>query len=228
MRKLLIALVVLAVLFIAADRIGAAVAANQISDRLAATYGLPEKPGVTITGFPFLTQVASGNYQQIDVSASQVQADGATLHDLNVRLMGVHAPISAVFGSSSSTVTADRAAGSALVDFATVQRRLPHGFRLAPDGGNLMVSGQLSYHGISVPVSATVTLAVSGAGIRVTPKDVTIADGLSLPGSYVSQLHTVVPLGNFPLHLHLTSVQVTPDGLRVGAAARNVQFAGTG
>jgi LmeA-like phospholipid-binding len=227
MRKLLIALVVLAVLFVAADRIGAAVAANQVSDRLAATYGLSEKPGVTITGFPFLTQAVSGDYQQIDISANQIEADGATLHDLTVRLTGVHAPISQVFGGSSGTVTADRATGSALVDFATVERRLPPGFRLTPDGENLMVSGRLSYHGISIPVSATVTLAVSGAGIRVTPKDVTIADGFSLPGSYLAQLRTVVPLGGLPLHLHLTSVRVTPDGLRVGAAARNVQFAGT-
>jgi Flp pilus assembly protein protease CpaA len=35
--------------------------------------------------------------------------------------------------------------------------------------------------------------------------------------------------GKPPLHLHLrlTSVHVTPDGLRIGAAARHVQFART-
>ncbi len=226
MRNLLIGLVVLAVLLVAVDRIGVAVAENQISGRLATAYGLPAKPGVTITGFPFLTQVVAGDYQQIDVSASQIQADGATLHDLTVRLTGVHASVSQVLGSGSSMVTADQAAGSALVGFGTVDQRLPHGFRLMPDGKNLRVSGRLSYQGLRVPVSATVTLGVSGAGISVTPVTVSIPGGLSLPVSaYSSRLRVVVPLSALPLHLHLTSVHVTPGGLRIGAAARNVQFA---
>ena len=109
MRKLLIGLVALAVLLVAADRISVAIAENQISDRLTSAYGLPDKPGVTITGFPFLTQVAAGDYHQIDLSASQVPADGATLRDLSVRLTGVHATVSQVLGGSSM-VTADRAA----------------------------------------------------------------------------------------------------------------------
>jgi hypothetical protein len=241
MRKLLIALVVLVLLFVLVDRIGVAVAENQISSRLATAYGLPENPGVSITGFPFLTQVVSGNYQQIDVTASQVQANGVTLHDLNVHLTGVHATVSQILGSGSSTVTADRAAGTALVDFATVTQRLPQetqvslggqnlnlsGLQLSPDGKNLKLSGTASYLGISAPVSATAGLSVSPSGITVTPEDVTVAGGLSIPGSAISRLHFTVPVSNLPLHLHLTSVQVTPDGLQVGAAARNVQFART-
>ena len=212
MRKLLIALGVLVVLLIAIDRIGVVVAENQISDRIATVYGLSEKPGVSITGFPFLTQVISGNYQQVDVTANQIQADGATLHDLNVHLTGVHATISQLLGSGASTVTADRAAGSALVDFATVNQRLPHGFRVTSGGQNLTVSG-------------TVNLSVSADGITVTPQNVTIPGGISLPVADLSQLRFVVPLSNLPLHLHLTSVRVTPGGLRISAAARNVQFA---
>jgi len=227
MRKLLIGLVALAVLLVAADRISVAIAENQISDRLTSAYGLPDKPGVTITGFPFLTQVAAGDYHQIDLSASQVPADGATLRDLSVRLTGVHATVSQVLGGSSM-VTADRAAGSAMVGFGAVGQRLPGGFRLRPDGKNLSVSGTLAYRGARVPVSATVALGVSGTGISVTPVRVRV---LGLPGlsmsAYSSQLRIVVPLSTLPLHLHLTSVHVTQDGLRIGAAARDVQFART-
>src|SRR5437660_166996 len=102
MRKLLIGLAVLVVLLVVADRISVAVAENQISDRLSSAYGLPDKPGVTITGLPGL------------------------------------------------------------------------------------------------PVSA-----------------------------YSARLRVVVPLATLPLHLHLTSVHVTPDGLRIAASARHVQFART-
>jgi LmeA-like phospholipid-binding len=224
MRKLLIALAILVVLFIAIDRIGVVLAEDQIASRIATAYNLPADPGVSITGFPFLTQVVTGNYQQIDVTADQVQADGATLHDLNVHLTGVHATIGQLLNSGSSTVTADRAAGSALVGWATVDQRLPHGLRITPDGKNLKVSGTVSYRGLEVPVTGSVALGVSGSGITVTPENVSLPGGISLPVSSVSQLRFVVPLGNLPLHLHLTSVQVTPGGLRIGAAARNVQF----
>jgi hypothetical protein len=54
-----------------------------------------------------------------------------------------------------------------------------------------------------------------------------IPSGIGLPlSAYSTRLRVVVPLSLLPLHLHLTSVHVTPGGLRIGAAARNVQFAG--
>jgi hypothetical protein len=223
MRKLLIGVAVLAVLLVAADRISVAVAENQISDRLTSAYGLPGKPGVSITGFPFLTQVAAGDYGQIDVSASQVPADGATLHNLDVRLSGVHATVGQVLGNGSSMVTADRAAGSAMVGFGAVDRRLPGGFRLHRSGKNLSVSGKLAYHGAQIPVSASVALGVSDSGIRVTPVRVDVP-GLPV-SAYSSRLRIVVPLSSLPLYLHLTSVHVTPRGLRIAASARHVQFA---
>jgi LmeA-like phospholipid-binding len=226
MRKLLIGAAVLAVLLVTADRISVAVAENQISDRLTSAYGLPHKPGVSIAGFPFLTQVAAGDYRQIDVSASQVPADGATLHNLNVRLSDVHATVGQVLGNGSSMVTAERAAGSAMVGFGTVDRRLPGGFRLHRDGKNLTVSGRLAYHGAHIPVSATIAIGVSDSGIRVTPVRVDVPGIPGLPVSaYSSQLRIVVPLSTLPLHLRLTSVHVTPDGLRIAASARHVQFA---
>jgi hypothetical protein len=242
MRKLLIALVVLAVLFVAVDRIALVIAEDEISSRIATAYSMPVAPGVSITGFPFLTQVVSGNYQQIGVTADQIQADGVTLHDLNVHLTGVHASISQLLGSGSSMITADRAAGTALVDYKTMQQRLPQqaqvslggqdltvsGIQLSPDGNNLKLSGTASYQGFSAPVSATAALHVSPSGITVTPENAAVAGGLiSIPGSAISRLHFTVPLTGLPLHLHVTSVEVTPEGLRVGAAARNVQFART-
>jgi hypothetical protein len=226
MRKLLIGVVVLVVLLVAADRIGVAVAENQIAARLQTAYGLPAKPGVSITGFPFLTQVVVGDYAEIDVSVNRVEANGTPLHDLNIRLTGVHATIGQVLGSGSSLVTADQAAGSAVVAFATVEQRLPRGFRLSSDGKNIRVSGKVNYHGLHVPVTATVALRVAGTGIRVRPVDVTIPGGIVLPATaYSSELGVTIPLGALPLHLHLTSVQVTAGGVRIGAAASNVQFA---
>jgi hypothetical protein len=90
------------------------------------------------------------------------------------------------------------------------------------------VSGRLAIGGARIPVSATVAVGVSGSGISVTPVHVSVPGVGTLPSSdYSSQLHVVVPLSTLPLHLRLTSVHVTPEGLRIGAAARHVQFART-
>lgn len=229
MRKLLIAFAAVVVALVAVDRISVAVAENQISDRIEAAYGLPAKPGVSIQGFPFLSQVVTGDYSEIDVSASHVPAGGVTLQDLHARFMGVHASVSQVFGSGSSTVTADRATGTAIVAYAEVDRRLPAGLRLHPagqGGRRLAVSGTVDYQGTRVPVAATVTLGVTAAGIKVTPVHITAFGqaGLTTPAQD-SRFAVVVPVTALPLHLRLVSVRAGSGGLRIGAAARDVHFA---
>ncbi|HZB29380.1 MAG TPA: DUF2993 domain-containing protein, partial [Streptosporangiaceae bacterium] len=68
MRKvLLVLLFVLIIVVIAADRVGVAVAQDQIAKQVAAQNDLPSKPDVKIHGIPFLTQAIGGNYQRIDV-----------------------------------------------------------------------------------------------------------------------------------------------------------------
>ena len=67
---------------------------------------------------------------------------------------------------------------------------------------------------------------VADTGMRAPPTS-SLPDTLRFfpSAAYSSQLHVVVPLSALPLHLRLTSVRVTPDGLRISAAARHVQFA---
>jgi hypothetical protein len=225
MRKLLIALIVVAALFVAVDRIAVAVAQNQISDRIAAAYGLPDKPHVTIAGFPFLTQVAQGDYGRVDVSVGKVSADGAMLRQLRAHFNDVHASLSQLMGKGSSTITAGRAAGSATVPFAVIDQRLPSGLTVRPDGKDLKVVGTLVIRGVRIPLSATLSLSATSSGIMVTPVHVSNPGLGLLTGSLYSSLGFVVPLSTLPLHLRLTSVLVTPSGLEVGAAARDVHFA---
>src|SRR6266700_2999745 len=228
MRKLLIALASLAVLLVTADRVSVMIAENQISDRIAAVYSLPAKPAVTIEGFPFLTQVLTGEYSRVDVSADRVPADGMTLRNLRAQFSGVHAALSDVLGRGAASVTASDASGSAVVALGQVGRRLPGGVRLRPAGKNLDVSGTFHYQGSRLPVSATVAVGVTDSGLKVRPVRVRLPGGASLPaGAYSSQLGAVIPLGVLPLHLRRNSDQVTRGGLRIGAAATDVHFART-
>lgn len=228
MRKLVISLAVLIVLLVAADRVAAAVAASKVSDRVAASYQLPAKPAVTIQGFPFLTQVLAGDYRQIDVSVPRVAVGSIQLTQLHAQLSGVHAPLGALLRGGMSTVTADRASGSAVIPYGDLGGFLPHGLTLSRAGRDLRLSGSVRVLGLRVPLSATATPSMTGAGIKVTPGTVRVPGGLSLPaGAVAGRLGgVVIPLTDLPLHLQVGSVAVTSSGLLAGASARNVEFTG--
>jgi DUF2993 family protein len=229
MRRFLVLCLVLVILLVAADRISVYVAQRKVASRVASAYRLSATPAVTIRGFPFLTQVLAGRYAQVDVALDSVTADGVQVRDLRARFTGVHAPLVSVLGNGAGTVTADEATATALIPFASVQRRLPQGITLAADGGELRLSGRLGYQGLQVPVSAAVSLRVTPAAIEVSPRDITIGGTLPVPaGPLGSRLAIAVPVRDLPMHLKVTSVRVTREGFQVYASARGVEFENAG
>jgi hypothetical protein len=93
MRKLLIVVIVLIGLFVAADRIALLVAERQASKTIATAFSLPQRPGVSIHGFPFLTELISGNYQQVDVSVKSLTRNDVPVQNLDAQFTSVHAPV---------------------------------------------------------------------------------------------------------------------------------------
>lgn len=227
MRKFIIGLAVLVALLIAADRAAAAVAETKISDRLAASYRLPAKPHVSIQGFPFLTQVLTGRYGQVDITAARVAVGRITLTRLQARLDGVHAALSQLLHGKMSTVTADRASGSVVIPYGQLAGWLPHGVTVSEAGRVLRVAGDVHVFGTRIPLSGTAVPSVTASGIKVTPQSFTLGSGISVPaGTLAGHLGVLVPLTNLPLHMRIDSVAVTAAGLRAGATARHVLFSG--
>lgn len=226
MRKLGVALLILMILFVVADRAAVAIAQHKISDRVASAYDLQARPAVRIRGFPFLTQVLAGRYGAVDVSLGRVVANGVAVSRLDARFTGVRAALGQVLGQGASTVIADHATATALVPLAALRQRLPRGLALRQDGQRLRLSGTVGYLGASFPVSATITPAVSPSGITLSPRDITIGGSVKVPlGAVAGGLGFIVPLGPLPLHLKVTSVSVGPGGLHVTASGQDVRFA---
>lgn len=219
MRKFLIALPILVILLILIDRASVLIAEREISTRVQSSYDLPARPGVSVHGFPFLTQVASGQYQQINVSIKAASADGVQLRDIQATFTGVHASLSLLLGQNSGQVTASRATGTALIPFSQVQQRLPRGIRLAADGSGLRVTGRTGLG----PIQGTARLGVTRSGISVTPERLTVG-GVSA-GTLAARFTFVIPVGELPLHLFVTGVRVTPAGLAVAATGHDVPLA---
>jgi len=225
MRKLLIVVVVLAGLLVVADRVAVVAADRQVASRVQSAYNLSSKPSVSVQGFPFLTQVASGDYHQIDVSIGSLSTDGVQVNGLTAQLSGVRAPLSDLLGHGSSSITATQVTGSGTVPFSSVRSHLPRGVQLSQDGEALRLAGTVSYLGVTVPFSADATLAPDGSGIAVTPTRISVASGSSALSSVIAgQFRFVVPVTGLPLHLAVRSVSVVPGGVRVGASAADVAF----
>jgi hypothetical protein len=218
-RRFLIVLLGLVVLLVVIDRAGAFIAEREISTRVRSAYDLPETPHVTVRGIPFLTQLISGNYQEIDVSIASAKADGVQLRDISARFTGVHASLSLLLGQNHGHATASHASGTALLPYSQVRRKLPPGIKIAPDGSDLRVSGASALG----TVRGVARLAVSGSGITVIPQRLTVA-GVSA-GSLVSRFTFRIPVSGLPMHLSVTGVHVTQGGVVVDVAAHNVVFA---
>lgn len=219
MRKLLIVIPLLIVVLIAIDRASVLLAEREIGTRVQSAYDLPSRPSVSVHGFPFLTQVASGNYQQIDVSIKTAKADGVQIRDIHARFTGVHAPLGLLFGQDSAHVTASQATGTALIPYSQVERRLPDGITLGADGSSLRVTGKTPLG----TIEGTAKLSVTKSGISVSPEHITVG-GVSA-GALASRFSFVIPAGALPLRLSVTAVHAGRDGLVVAAAGHDVAFA---
>ncbi|MGE5289319.1 MAG: DUF2993 domain-containing protein [Micromonosporaceae bacterium] len=224
MRKLLIALVVVAILVVAADRISLYVAQRKIANRVTAAYSLATSPAVTITGFPFLTQVIVGRYQQVVVTMGSLDAGGVQLDGLTARFAGVRAPLRQLLGTGPSAVTADHATATGVLPFETVQRRLPPGITISADGERVRLTGNLGFQGVQVPISAGVSLHVTSEAIEMSPRDLKVAGSPTVPSLVGSRLVIALPVHDLPMQLKVRAVRVTTHGFAVTASARGVEF----
>ncbi|AYF74835.1 DUF2993 domain-containing protein [Nocardia yunnanensis] len=227
MRALVGLLVVLAIALVVGDRVTVVMAQHEIARRIANEYRLPQQPSVAIGGFPFLTQALDGRYRDIDIRVGDWSDKNLSVHDLDVTLTEVAAPLNDVLAGRTANLVAATATATALVPYDTVKAYAPQGvdsIAQGPDG--LSVTGTFQIQGISVPATVGVSVAPTPDGIEVTPVSVQPAGGgPTIPLALVSQaLAFTVPLQQLPLGAQLTGIQPGGDGLRVTATAHHVRF----
>jgi LmeA-like phospholipid-binding len=224
MRNALIAAVILAIGVLVADRASLYVAQRRIASRVAAAYRLADAPAVTITGFPFLTQVAAGLYRQVDVAMGSVDRGNVQVGDLSVRFTGVRAPLRQLLGNGRPDVRADHATATGVLPFEVLQRRLPPGITISPDGEHVRLTGNLGFQGLQVPVSAGMSVHVTSDAIEMSPRDLKVGISPAVPSLVGSMLAIALPLGDLPMRLKVKAVRVTSDGFAFTASARGVEF----
>lgn len=222
-RWILISVVALLVLLVAADRVGAAVAERAAADTLQSSQGLRSRPDVNIAGFPFLTQLAAGEYDKITVTAQGVplgdNARGLELSRLEVVLH--HLSVSRSFShfhadtaSATGTIGLDQlgAALGAHLDYA--------------GNGRVGLTRDLTVARHTVHVRVTAKPYLHDGSLRFTDTSVIGADGASGPAiDALARLFEIdIPLRSIPFDIRLTSLSAGENGLTLNLVGRDLVY----
>lgn len=207
----IVTLVVLAALFVIADRVAVKYADNQFANQVQKQGGLSNKPSVSIEGFPFLTQLAAREFNEVRMSAPAEKAGPveiknlqATMHDMKL-----------LNGFSSARVGSLN--GTGLITFASLAK--------AADVPGLKISA-LSGNEAKVTVDLGF---ISGSGVaRVTKVgnnklNIAIVQAGGIPLSALGGLNNMtITIPGVPIGLKLASIRMTPQGILVHITGRNV------
>lgn len=211
------------VLLVAADRIGVRIAQRAAADSLASSQHLPSRPQVDISGFPFLTQLAAGDFDKITVEASDVpvtEGFGAlVLSRLHVVLH--HLSVSRDFHSFH----ADTASATAVVAFEDLGKALGVPVTYA-GSGRVRAGTKVTVRGVSVP--ATVTARPRLRNGELTFADPVVNDAAASSRSATALLDRLfavaIPLQHIPFDVRVRTLAVSPSGVTITFTGRGLSY----
>jgi hypothetical protein len=225
-RRLLIAVAILAVLLVLVDRVAVTVADRALAREIRSELALADDPSVHIAGFPFLTQAVRGRYGDIHVQLTGVKS--GPLRDLRVdaQLRGVRAPLSDLISGRLKQVPVDDIAGAVAISYTDLAQASPFpGLAIRPVADGLQVSGQVQLLGQQVTASAVAHVRVQGDDLVLTA-DHAVVSGVAAPQAAVDAIAKrfsyPVSQRQLPLGLRITGVQPGPDALSVTAEGHHV------
>lgn len=223
---LVIVIVILVGLLVAADFGARAYAEDRIATQIQ-QQGFPQKPSVTIDGFPFLTQAVRRDFGEIQIDAGPFTKGELQIQSIDLTLDSVHVDSSLSSGVISHLTAALSVTFPALASAISSQ---------SGDLGSLLGSLTLSAAGPG-EVEATLDLPLVGkqtAVWKVTTQpgsdEITLqmvsGNGV-LPTDVLSALGTInLPVQSLPFGLSIQSISVTPSGLTGTFTGQNVHFSG--
>ena len=223
LRRLLITGVVLVLLLVVADRVAVHVAQNVAADNLKSSQHLTSTPSVDIAGFPFLTQLASGDFDRITVDANAVPVGSSArvvqLAHLHVVLRGVSVT------RSFSRVHADRADATARIGYAELSKAL--GVQVTYAGsGRVRATASLTVLGRKLSGSITAHPELHGSALGFGGAQLAGAGSLAAELSRLLRkvFDVEIPLADVPFQVRVTSLEATASGLQAAFAGQDLSY----
>lgn len=221
---LLVVIVLLVILAVVADRVALSLAEDKAASALQSSQGLSHKPDVSVDGFPFLTQLAAGEFDEVDVTADDIAVGSA--HDVHIKRVVVRLHQVRV-SDSYSTFHVNTATADGSMSYPELSRLL-HTPVHAGSADRLVA--RPSVHLLGRTFTGTVSAVVhasSTGGITFTDPKVTVA-GVTLPAVVSHALAAVftrsISLAGLPFHVRVTGAQVTPSALVLKLAGHDLVY----
>ncbi|MBO0829806.1 MAG: DUF2993 domain-containing protein [Streptosporangiales bacterium] len=224
--RVLITLVVLALVFVAADRMAVYLAEDRAEAALASWLGT--RPNVEIHGFPFLTQWGQGSYREATVSGKRATISGKQIDGPVITLDDVRTSPWAHTSQDFAGATAGTVRLSGTVPFADLP--LPNGVTVQRDGTSthdVRLSGTVSVFGRHEKFQAIGTVALEHGRITLSPHSVRFlgrASSSALTSIARDHLRLSVRPPALPDGLSLTGVTVADTGIRVTATGHDLKL----
>jgi hypothetical protein len=221
MRKVLIALVVLALLAVVGDRVAHKLATDEVQRRLV-DAGMTS-PQVDVHGFPFLTQVLKRSFDDIDVSATSVQIGTGRAVDVSGTGHDVRVP-------KNGVATIGRLTGHGTITYAEVLRQVNRpGLTLRSAGsGQVELKQEVSVLGLTYSAVARGRVTAKGDTVSVTPTSVQLAGGgaidQGISGLIADRLTVSYRIRGMPAGVQIDRITPNAAGFVVDVSGTNVRW----
>ena len=243
LRILLIVVVVLGGLFVIADRVAVHFAENEAADKVKTTENLATTPDVSIKGFPFLTQAASGELDDVEIGIKDYEADTGTatnggpktirIDDLKADMKGVK------FSGDYSSATAATATGTATIAYDELLKAAKSEPTQIIPGVNAQVVGLSDGGNGKIKVDIKVTAAGATQTYPVLSSATVDGDTVKVHADNLPKLvvdladSRIRSITDFQQAIHqlpggvkLDSVQAAQNGVEITVKGSNVRLAG--
>lgn len=182
-RRLVIAVVILGVLFVGANIYGERVAEDRIADAVRDTFSLEERPTVDLRAFPIVLSIVRGRVAGVEFFVDDLTVEGLRIRDLDVTLEDLAISGGLLGGSLSATV----AGGSVGVrirqsDVNAYLKDQGEDARVRLAEGTVRVRVRGVLLGARRTVRATGALRLRGTTLRFVPERVTVDGDPPPPG----------------------------------------------
>ena len=220
MKKLGIAVLVLLALVVGADRGADLVAQRVAGNALQDSQGLSERPDVDVTGFPFLTQVADGRFDEVDLTARDVPLgrSGLALSRLDVELRTVT--------REGSTVEVRRATADGVISFDDLEKVLGPVELEYADGQTVRASASIDLAGRTFEPALTVTPALTDGALTFGELTLDELGDRARPlAAALQEIFGVeLPLSGIPFQIRVEDLAVEKDGLHLSMSGRDLSY----
>jgi hypothetical protein len=240
MRRLLVAVFILLILAVAADRLAWLLAEREVGARIQSSEGLSQRPDVSIGGFPFLTQVVRGQYASVRADLEDLTVEqGLTIDQARVHLTDLRVPLQSLIERSLDSVPVRGATVTGTISYASLDAvaasKIPGDELAITFGqGSSDAASQVAFTGtyangaVSLKVSGDATVTADGGQLVIS----VVPDSLGLPRLVRAEVvrllgisYRVPPL---PLGLTVSRVAVSAGGVAVTATGSNLVLGSAG